>query len=318
MFDAYLMAIFTTLSLSLAPAMNDAASSPPLVGPGWLVQRLDDPQLVVLDIREPFGAVGRHSDEAGHIPGAIHSSYVGDGWRDTRISVPTALPPLAPLEALLGRLGVSNSSRVVIAHSGKDSADFSSAARVYWIFRLLGHDRVSILNGGYRAWLAAALPVETAWQDRRPAVFRAHVRPALVATTAYVTQAIEHGAQLVDSRVHNASADADADADAGQGQYESRTVALPIAKSLEHLLMIDPESGRFIDRQALSTLLDEHGVKPARVTVVFCETGHDSATTWFALHAVMGYRNVRLYDGAVADWAASTTTPLMKIDNSEG
>jgi len=312
MFDGYFMAILTTLSLAVSPPPNGAALSPPLVEPDWLEQRLGRADLVVLDIRNPYGNAGRRTSEEGHIPGAVYSNYITDAWHDSRTEVSTTLPPVAQLEALLGRLGISNGSRVVIVHSGTGSSDFSAAARVYWIFRMLGHERVSILNGGYRAWLAAGLPVEQDWSEVQPRVFVARERPDLVATTAYVDMAVRHGAQLVDARAHNQPTSA------VRIPHAVPTGTLPGAKSLEHVRLIDPKTGRFIDRRALLALLNESGVTPGRVTVVFCSAGHWSATTWFALHAVMGYRNVKLYDGSIVEWGASAERPMVTIDRTEG
>lgn len=133
---------------------------PPLIEPAWLAERLGEADLVVLDIRNPYGGADRMTYEMGHIPGAVYSNYITDAWHDRRTPVPATLPPIAQLEALLGRLGIGNGSRVVLVHSGTDSSDFSSSARVYWILRLLGHDAVGILDGGFRGWAQADLPVE--------------------------------------------------------------------------------------------------------------------------------------------------------------
>src|SRR3546814_13081020 len=76
--------------------------------------------------------------------------------------VPAQLPRQETLEALIGELGIANDSHVVVVSAGTDALDISSAARVYWTFKVIGHDRVSILDCGYRAYAAApATPMET-------------------------------------------------------------------------------------------------------------------------------------------------------------
>ena len=62
------------------------------------------------------------------------------------------LPPVKEIELLIGGLGINNKKHVIVVYGGVNSTDFGSAARVYWTFKTLGHDEVSILNGGYKAW----------------------------------------------------------------------------------------------------------------------------------------------------------------------
>src|SRR3546814_20665698 len=108
--------------------------------------------------------------------------------------VPAQLPRQETLEALIGELGIANDSHVVVVSAGTDALDISSAARVYWTFKVIGHDRVSILDGGYRAYAAdPANPVETGWVDPVPEIFAAAFRPGLVAARAAATAAREVG-----------------------------------------------------------------------------------------------------------------------------
>lgn len=293
-------------ALVLAPSAR-AEALPPLVDPDWLAMRLGEADLVVLDIRNPYGGADRQTYEMGHIPGAVYSNYITDDWHDRRTAVPATLPPVGQLERLLGRLGIGNDKRVVIVHSGTDSSDFSSAARVFWILRLLGHDRVSILDGGHRAWAGAGLPLEDGWNEPVPGTFVARVRDAFLATTSEVVDALGRGTQLIDGRARDL--------------YEGRTKArlalragtLPNARSLEHGRMIDADTGRFIRREALLDLLRESGIEPAPETVTFCNVGHWSATTWFALHVILGFDNVSLYDGSMVEWAASPERPMVVL-----
>lgn len=296
--------------VALAALASDADGLTPLVEPAWLAAHLDEADLVVLDIRNPYGGADRHTYEMGHIPGAVYSNYITDAWHDRRTPVPATLPPLAQLETLIGRLGIGNDSRVVIVHSGTDSSDFSSAARVYWIFRLLGHDAVGILDGGFRGWAAAGLPVEEGWNTPRPTTFAARFRGELLATTAEVEAAMRRGAQLVDGRAR------DLYEGARKAPLALRAGTLPDAKNLDHRRMIDPHTGRFIDRAALIALLRENGVEGARETVTFCNVGHWSATTWFALQVLLGFDNVSLYDGSIVEWAAAPERPMVVLNGA--
>ncbi|MEX0732632.1 MAG: sulfurtransferase [Aquisalimonadaceae bacterium] len=279
---------------------------PSLVDPAWLEPRLQQPDLVVLDIRSPIGGADRNAYEAGHIPDAVYSNFVTDDWHDQRTRVPATLPSIAQLEALLGRLGIGNDSRVVIVHSGTDSADFSTAARVFWTLRLLGHDRMAILDGGFRAWEAAGLPVEQGWNAPERATFTASVRETLLASMDEVTAAMERGAQLVDARPRNQYTGA------SKMPIAPRAGTLPDAINLEHPRLIDAD-GRLVGPGDLTAILRDIGLDQERETVTFCNIGHVSAGAWFALSELAGFRNVSLYDGSIAQWAASPDRPMVVL-----
>src|SRR5699024_7582644 len=96
--------------------------------------------------------------------------------------------------------GIGNRDTVVIVPAGTGSTDFGSAARVYWTFKVLGHDHVTILNGGYTAWAAAGNKVAKGIAQPFPKDFTAHFRPQLRASTHDVSQDVGQDVQLVDAR----------------------------------------------------------------------------------------------------------------------
>jgi thiosulfate/3-mercaptopyruvate sulfurtransferase len=299
------VALLLLLSLTVSASGTGIDGLQPLVDPAWLAQRLGDKRVVVLDIRNPFGGANRLNYVIGHVPGAVYSNYVVDAWHDHGTSVPVTLPSIDQLQALLGRLGIGNDERVVLVHSGTDSGDFSTAARAYWIFRLLGHDGVAILNGGFRAWEAAGLPVEQGWNEPQPATFSIILRKEFLATTEEVEQAMRRGAQLVDGRAR--------DYYFGwiKAPLAERPGTLPGAINLEHRRLIEPDTGRFLSPEALAVVLQEAGIDPQRETVVFCNVGHWSAAIWFALSEIAGFRNVSLYDGSMVEWTSSPERPVL-------
>jgi thiosulfate/3-mercaptopyruvate sulfurtransferase len=305
-----LHALATGLILALGPPFAGAQEGgvTPLVDTVWLAERLGLPDLVILDIRNPFAGANRRTYEAGHVPGAVYSNYVTDAWHNQGTRVPATLPPIEQLEALLGRMGIHNDSLVVIVHGGTDSTDFSSAARVYWILRLLGHERMGILDGGYRAWEAAGHPVERGWNEPRPTRFTARIRNGILADARDVESARQRGAQLVDARAH----------DYFEGRKKAPIVAragtIPNAVNLEHRLLVEPETGRFVGRDVLDDILGKAGIDPDSEVVSFCNIGHWSASIWFALSEIAGLGRVRLYDGSMADWATSPERPVVIPD----
>src|SRR2546421_5745125 len=173
-----LLAIAATLLLAFAiaaPAQNVA----PLLSTGWLKQHLKDPDVLVLDVRSAIDGGGVEAYQNGHIPSAIHSDYDKAGWRVTRGGVPFMLPTLPELEKLIGELGIDENTHVVVVPAGVSYTDFGSAARTYWTLKLAGLTQVSILDGGYAAWVAAKNFVETGPSKPSPKIFTAVLGEAL-------------------------------------------------------------------------------------------------------------------------------------------
>ncbi|MFT5175620.1 MAG: thiosulfate/3-mercaptopyruvate sulfurtransferase [Gammaproteobacteria bacterium] len=195
-----IFASVVTLLASLSSAALHAAQ--PLVDGDWLLNNGDNGHVVVLDVRNAIDKGSKALYEKGHIPGAIYSNYLNDGWRTTRDDVVGMLPDIAHLERLIGGLGIGNDDHVVIVPAGVSAADYASATRVYWTFKVVGHDQVSILDGGYAQWTAQGRPLETGSNRRPPLTFTAQFRAQLIASRAHVEQVVNSGkgAMLIDNR----------------------------------------------------------------------------------------------------------------------
>ncbi len=147
----------------------------PIVSADWLQQHLDDPQMLIVDCRfslmEPDW--GHQQYETGHIPGA----YYLDLNRD--LSSPISehggrhpLPNLEDLTVKLAAMGITDSTQVIVY----DDSRFAFAARLWWLLRYLGHDRVTVLDGGFNYWQTAGYSVTTVKPDRKAGQFIARPR----------------------------------------------------------------------------------------------------------------------------------------------
>jgi len=266
------------------------AGAQPLVDAAWLAARLDDADLVVIDVRSA------EAYAAGHAPGARSAPYSTFGWRTTVDGVPEQLPPVPQIERLVAGLGVDAGSHVVVIPAGESSQDFGTATRVYWTFKVLGHDRVSILDGGWKAWKAAAAPVSTAAPPARTGSFRARYRPQLRAELEEVAEALRKGTPLVDGRPPAQFSGA---AKSGAVQTPG---ALPGAVNLPDSLLYDPARARFASRAEVAALAGRLGVARRGPVIAYCNTGHFASIAWFALSEVLGNRRAALYDGSMAEW----------------
>lgn len=282
-----------------APA---ATAAGPLVDAAWAVSHLGEENVRFLDIR----GGGADDFAAGHIPGAVFSDYFRAGWRVTgQNGVPGMLPPVADLEQLLGRLGISNASHVVIVARGLSAVEMASAARVFWTLKVLGHDAVSILDGGmmaYRALAGAALEKGSASPEN--VAFTASFRPALVASKADVISAQRDGGALLDLRPESQFTGARGP----RFMREKGTIAGARNLPLTGLT----NDGAFKTPAVLAELFSQAHVAAAEPLTCFCNTGHMAALGWFVAYALLGNEAARLYDGSMAEWSQDPAREIVR------
>ncbi len=304
--------ISTLLLLLTVPFSAQARELSPLVSTDWLAENRGEDGLVILDIRNAIDGGNRETFEEGHIPGAVYSSYTEAGWRQKEGDVPGKLPPVEDLERLIGSLGIGNDTDVVIVPAGVGATDFGSAARVYWTFKVLGHDDVAILNGGHRAWVEAGHDVQSGWNAPERAQFDADFRPELIADTNEVQQAREAGVQLVDNRP--------AKQYQGEDKHPAARAAgtIPDSINLQQGQLVEDGTAFVVDREKLQTLMDQAGVSGDGETITFCNTGHWAATGWFTLSELAGLDNVAMYDGSMTEWSQDENRPLQTASSGLG
>ena len=284
-----------------------AATATPLVDSAWLADKLGDDRLVLIDLRNKLDGGSYDTYLEGHIPSALHSDYLKDGWRVGRDDVVGLLPDAAQFEALARKLGVSADSHVVLVPAGVNATDFGSSARAYWTFKVFGHDNVSILNGGFAAWKAAypgriesGAPVAPA-----PGNFTARFQPQGYVTTEEVRQIVDAGAgaTLLDGRTREQFL--------GDAKHPKAVTGgrIPGAELIFQENAYDLEANRLkppVELDAIYGNLD-----PALPIVSYCNTGHWAATNWFVLSEILGHDQVKLYDGSMVEWTADGTNPLL-------
>jgi thiosulfate/3-mercaptopyruvate sulfurtransferase len=278
-----------------------AVAAEPLVTPEWLSSRLNDEKVVILDLRSAAGHEESDYLES-HIPGAVWSDY-SEKWRTSRDNVPGVIPPVDHLEAYLSSIGVDEDKRVVIVPAGEGATEFGGAARVYWTLNYLGHEDVSILDGGWNAWKAAGLPTASAAETPRPSVFTAEPRDELLMNTAGVADELGSQKVFIDARPFSFF------------QGKEKHPAAPRYGRLPGALHLD--NGTFYDEgsQRLKPLSELKAAVPASLApdaqiVSYCNTGHWAATNWFVLHELLGYEDVTLYDESMVGWTQDSNRPV--------
>lgn len=275
----------------------------PVVSTQWLADHLGSDHLVVLDASvlpytQPNGRPGYQSGQelyvmTGHIPGAVFADVM-DELSAPHGPYPFTRPEGSHFAAAAGALGIDNDTTVVVY----DSQVGQWAARVWWLLRAFGHDRVAVLDGGFSAWTREEREIEVGHVEPSPAVFTAVERPELWADRADVA-AIVNG-EAAGSLVCGIPPK-DFTGETGRGHIPG-SLSVP--------------AGRLVDRDA-NTLL-----APARLTelfapvlggervVTYCNAGIAAASDALAL-VLLGHENVAVYDGSLNEWASHPDAPLV-------
>lgn len=267
-----------------------------LAEPDWLLQHLDDPGVRIIDcaVLEAY--------RRAHIPGAVHLPvhyYIKEAGPPGADHGTFVMPP-GEFEALMGRLGVSNDTLVVTY----DDNNALVAARLWWVLNYYGHTRVKVLNGGWHRWLTEGRPITFHATRPNPASFTARPNPALIADAEYLKAHIgDPTCQVLDART-------DGEWDGTNDRGNRRVGRVPGAKHLEWIRFVETaDTRRFLPAEEIERLLAEAGFTRGRATITYCQGGIRAAHAAFAM-TLVGYDNVRVYDGSMRDWANRDDTPL--------
>ena len=277
-----------------APAAIEGYAHPDvLVDTDWVLAHLDDPNVRLIDLS------GKHEDyDAGHLPG---STYVNLSADLTNPDDPTQGQILTQeqLSALFSRLGITAVTTVVFYDANSNLI----AARAYWALKYYRHADVRVYNGGVKQWLAAGQELVTDAPAITPGEYIAQDADlAIRTTTEYVLDHLEDdGVVLCDARGPNEFA--------GTDVRSARGGHIPGALNVEWINAVN-DDGTFKDAADLYKLYTTAGFVPDKEIITYCQTGVRGAHTWFVLHELLGYPNVRNYDGSWAEYGNRDDTPI--------
>ncbi|MCS5718532.1 rhodanese-like domain-containing protein [Herbiconiux sp. CPCC 205763] len=296
-----------------SPRLSPLLASP-LVSTQWLADHLGSEGLVVLDasvlsISSPAGFGPANSwlsglDEyllAGHVPGAVFADLL-EVFSDPAGSFGFARPSVERFEEAATSVGVDNDTTVVVY----DTAAGQWAARVWWLFRAFGYDRVAVLDGGYAKWIAEERPVETGnVLPRSGAMFAAVERPGLWASKADV-EAIVAGSTDAPATLVFAGPPSDF---TGATSPRARAGHIPGSVSVPAGRLVDRSTKAFLKGDALREKLSPVLAGDRSRVVTYCGSGIAAASTALAL-TVLGEGSVAVYDGSLNEWSADPDAPL--------
>jgi thiosulfate/3-mercaptopyruvate sulfurtransferase len=273
-----------------------------LVSTDWLERNLRSPRIKILDASWYLPDQGRNARaefREAHIPGA--NFFDIDEITDRTSPYPHTIPGPGLFAEEMPMLGVNNADHVIIY----DGSGLFSAARAWWLFRVFGHDRVSILDGGFPKWRAEGRPVDDGGPP--PAdfagAFDIDVRRSMVRSIDDMRANLDSGAeQVIDAR--------------GPGRFTGsepepregvRSGHIPGSRNLPYGSILTAD-GTVKAADDLTALFNEAGIGEGPV-VTSCGSGVTACALAFALHLV-GRDDVAVYDGSWSEWGAQADTPV--------
>jgi len=283
------------MSMLVLPGMSMATGSS-LIDVGWLETNLNQKDLVLLDV-----SAFTHY-EKNHIPGAVKAFGPWQTMNDEFVGY--MMPKLDDLVQMLREYGVNNDSFVVIYDEGITVSDTAKSARALWTLQALGHDRVAILDGGYSAWEREEKPVSTELKISAPGNFTADFKAEKLATLAEVTSKIGSDKVIfVDTRIPEEHFGHE------KLSFIKRFGHLPGAKLWPDKYMtnagVDFAPSYLKDMDELKQMAAGVGI-PADKNVeiiTYSNSGKSAAMGYFVLHDILGYTNVKIYDGSLYEYA---------------
>ncbi len=283
----------------------------PLVSTEWLASRLGDPGTQTVDATLlPVDASWHMPDSKrdaakefakAHIPGAVFFDIDENSHKASQL--PHTLQRLDKFQAIAGKLGISNDTTLVIY----DDSDVRSAARVWWNFRVMGHKKVYVLDGGLAKWRAEGRALTDAETKIQPATFNATFDPEIMRSADDILMVLQAkgkaGEQILDAR-----STARFEGTAPEPRQGLRSGHIPGARNLPFNTLFDNDN-TLLTGDALRAKFTEAGVDLNRPIIATCGSGVTACVLKLAL-ASLGKHDVAIYDGSWSEWGGDISLPI--------
>jgi thiosulfate/3-mercaptopyruvate sulfurtransferase len=272
-----------------------------LVSTDWLAEHMKDPDLRILDASTYLPGVdrdGRTEYDAVHIPGARFFDI--DDVSDGRSDLPHMVPPIEKFMSRVRAMGVGDGHQIVVY----DGSGLFSAARVWWLFRLMGQNNIAVLDGGLPKWIAEGREVE----DLAPVIRDRHMTVRFQNQMVRDVTQVSSASKLGTSQIVDARAAARFRGESPEPREGLRAGHIPNSRNVPFTDLLNDDKTMKTPDQTRG-MFESAGVDLKRPIITTCGSGVTAAVLGLALER-MGYDMWSLYDGSWAEWGMFPTVPV--------
>jgi thiosulfate/3-mercaptopyruvate sulfurtransferase len=269
----------------------------PIVSTDWLEKNLNNPKLVMVDIRK----VEEYKE--GHVPNSINVFY--GTWAIKKKDLDNELPEEDDLFDIISSSGIRSDSLVVVIGKTDTVPDRVNQTRVAYTLIYAGVENAAVLDGAYNKWMKDKKPVSTEMVKPKTVEYKGKVNKGMFATKDYVLGRIGKSI-IVDTRMPDFFFGVSKLPIVGKAGHIMGAVSLPSP-------WIFGEDGAFKAKEELEAMAaGVIGTDKSKEIIVYCDTGRLCKGWGFALREVLGYKGVKSYDGSMQEWGKDPATPVVK------
>ena len=271
----------------------------------WLKKNLNNPNVRIIDGTLHMPTSGLNAFEVfkeKHIPNAIFVDL--EETSDQKSNLPHMMPDNVYFSKKISLLGINNNDHLVIY----DMYGMFSAARIWFMFKAFGHEKVSILNGGFPAWIDSNGEISNQINNLEPTNYKANLNKSLIVNYKEVLDnLLNNKYQIIDAR----------SPDRFSGNSEEprpgmKSGHIPKSKNLYFNDLIDPSTKKFIKKKEIENLIKKLGIDIKKDIICSCGSGVTACILKFALELLNENKNIKIYDGSWSEWETKEDSPCEK------
>ena len=271
----------------------------------WLKKNLNNPEIKIIDgtwHMPGSGINGFDIFKEKHIPNAIFIDL--DEVSDINSDLPHMMPDENYFSEKISSLGISNNDHLIIY----DMYGMFSAARIWFMFKAFGHNNISLLNGGFPAWLDSGGEVSNKINNLKTTIYKGKLNKLLIADYQQVLENLTNQKYLVlDARSPERFSGISEEPRPGM-----KSGHIPKSKNLYFNDLIDQDTKKFIKKEEIENLIKKSGIDVNKDIICSCGSGVTACIIKFAIELISKNKNIKIYDGSWSEWGVVEDSPCEK------